>query len=179
MKTNPKRGFSLMELIVLLALSGVILFAVSRLVSETYQTLTFLREKAQTYEGAVLGIERLTSDLRGAVAFTGTSPLSFSKVRPSLGMAQGAPPRPYPDPSGYVPPTGPYTDLVNVTYTLNGGTNVLNRQVGAFTSVIAEDVDGFNVTRQGAENFSVVLSIQEQRRIITFQSFVRCPGLIP
>ena len=63
MRKRAARAFTLIEMVILLFLAGVILFAVSRLTRETYKSLVFLREKAQTYESAVLGVERLLDRL--------------------------------------------------------------------------------------------------------------------
>lgn len=184
MSRRAARAFTLIEMVILLFLAGVILFAVSRLTRETYKSLVFLREKAQTYESAVLGVERLTSDMREAVTapiISGTT-VSFSKVKPAEDSAKGGPPRPNPiDPAyaTYVPPTGPYGggQLVTVTYNVTAGN--LQRQIAGFTSVVAEDVNDFSVTPRGNGSYEVVLSIQENRRVQTFHSFVTCPGVVP
>ena len=184
MKKRRHSAFTLIEMVVLLMLAGIILFAVSRLTRETYKTLVFLREKAQTYESAVLGVERLTSDLREAVTnpVISGSQVSFSKVKPGEPKAKSAPPHPNPtDPAyaAYVPPVGPYSggELTQVVYRKSGEN--LDRTIGSFTSVLAEDVNDFQVNSQGGGSFEVVLTIQENRRILTFESFVTCPGLVP
>lgn len=181
---KSRAAFTLIEMVILLFLAGVILFAVSRLTRETYKSLNFLREKAQTYESAVQGVERLTSDMREAVTqptITGDS-VSFSKVKPAEDVAKGGAPRPHPlDPSyeTYVPPTGPYGggQRVTVTYRIAGGN--LEREIGGFRSVVAEDVNDFIVTPRGSGSYEVVMTIQENRRVQTFHSFVTCPGVAP
>lgn len=172
-------------MVVLLLLSGIILFAVSRLTRETYSSLVFLREKSQTYESAVLGLERLASDMREAVntppSFSAGA-LSFSKVKPAEEMAKGAPARPYPVDEDYINNklrTGPYagSQLVNVTYQVVSGK--LQRQIGTFTSVVAEDVNEFTVASASGGSYEIILSIQEDRRVQTFHGFVTCPGVVP
>jgi Tfp pilus assembly protein PilW len=177
-------AFTLIEMVVLLFLAGVILFAVSQLTRETYKTLVFLREKAQTQESAVLGVERLTSDLREAVTppVSSGNTVSFSKVKPGEPKAKNAPPHPNPNDiayASYVPPVGPYTgsQLTQVTYQLTDGN--LQRTIGTFTSMLAENVNDFSVTPRGNGSYEVLLTIQENRRVQTFESFVTCPGITP
>lgn len=171
----------------MLFLAGIILFAVSRLTRETYKTLVFLREKAQTYESAVLGVERFASDLREAVVpptisatSYGTS-VSFRKIGPTEDKAKGGAPRPNPidpDYDDYDPPTGTYAidQQVTVSYAVVDGS--LLRTVASFTSPVADSVNNFEVTDRGGGSFEILLSIQENRRVQTFHSFVTCPGVI-
>lgn len=186
-KTTRNSGFTLIEMVIMLFLAAIILLSVSRLTGETVSTLSFLREKAQTYQSALVGIERLSSDLREAVVAPTITPgasfeMSFRKVKPGEDRAKDAPPRPSRSDPGYLAyaaPTGAYagTNLIQVTYKKDGET--LNRQFGSFSSRIAENINDIQVVDEGGGSFAITLTVKENRRLQIFEGFVTCPGLAP
>lgn len=195
-------GFSLIELVIILFLTGICLFMVGRLTSQTFQTLRFLRGKSQTLQAAAQGIERLTSELREAVEVSSTDPLTFSKVDPSAPFAldydgdsstNANPGDPDPDlppdtwSDSYARDAFDRNQLGSVTYQMADGVLSRTATVGTrdMTSEVATEVNDFSVTR-GPELagvatadsvFEISLSLQEDRRVVVFGSVVVVPGL--
>ncbi len=177
---NPRGGFSVIEMVIVLFLTGAILLAVAKLVAQSYDTLKFLQEKSQTMESATLGCERVASELREAVSppsFT-SGFLSFNKVRPSAPEAVG---NDYTNLS--IPAEGWNRDyseinqLAEVVYQVNSNSQLM-RTAGGQSGAVATKVNSFIVaTASGAGCFTVTLSIREQRRVIAFRTAVTCPGL--
>lgn len=201
MKKNLSRkssnsAFTLIEMVIVLFLTGLILGAVSILVARTFDSLKFLEEKSRTLESATLGCERLASELREAVELVSGLPsneLRFKKVKPSAPKAVGNEPMPPPltaldDPADYVEPdilpvdwirsySAPTNHLFEVHYWVDSNDH-LQRKAGNETAIVATDVNEFMVSPlTGTSSFLVALSIQEQRRVVVFETVVNCPGL--
>lgn len=176
-----QRGFSLLEVVLVLFLTGVVLFCVSRLTSQSLETMKFLREKSQTLESATLGCERLSSELSEAVEVTpGSNVVSFRKVRPSAPEAIG---NLLEDSSGNIIPastwvrTYPAANRVVITYEVNSS-DQLRRSVLGETNLVATDVNAFSVTPMvGAGSYLIRLGIREKRRVVAFEAVVTCPAL--
>jgi prepilin-type N-terminal cleavage/methylation domain-containing protein len=192
---RTSQGFTLVEIMIVLLLTGMILFMVSQLTSRTFQSLRFLREKAQTLQSATLGLERLTSELREAVTVAGLSPLVFGKINPAAPEALANPVAELDPANNWSRDYG--SDFNNdnqvgvVTYDLNAGNEILTRTAtfngNSMTSEVATSVNSFTVERgptinsitTGANVFLVRLSLTEQRRVISFETVMTVPGLAP
>ena len=170
-------GFSLIEVVIVLFLTGVVLFCVAKLISQSLETMKFLREKSRTMESATLGCERLSSELSEAVSVSpGTSTVSFRKVRPSSPEAVGNPVDDATPASAWTR-TYPASSLVLINYELNGDDQLLRMVLGQ-TNLVATDVNAFSVAPSlGAGTFVIRLGIREKRRIIAFEAIVTCPAL--
>jgi type II secretory pathway pseudopilin PulG len=197
-------GFSLVELVLVLFLTGIILLVVSRLCQRTFATLRTLQEKSQTIQAATLGLERLGSELReaiGAVA-TGMWVVTFSKVDPGAPYVldndrdAGENPGP-PDPTvavedfafDYASDANGDNQIGTVEYKLDG--ELLKRTASkdgqSMTTEVATHVNAFIVEAHPhleghatADNvFLITLTLKEQRRVYTFTSVVTAPGVLP
>jgi prepilin-type N-terminal cleavage/methylation domain-containing protein len=184
-------GFSLIEIMVVLALTSVILYTVALLTQRTVSTLNFLQKKSESIQSATLGCERLCSEIREAITKPSSGgSTSFTKVRPSAPIAIGIvppppPPEPPPPPPA-IPPAPvshtwprvyPSSDIVTVTYSMSGMN--LRRQVsGETATVVATDVNSFEVLEvpDTDRTFQVNLAITERRKVQTFSAVVYCPG---
>lgn len=172
-------GFSLFEVVVVLSMTGLVLFTLSRLLSQTFETLRFLQEKSQTLESATLGGERLTSELREAVFIEQPIPLGqvkFQKVRPVAPEAVG---NPLETPANELQRTyGAIGQLGEVNYQTNAEARLI-RTVAGRNSTVADEVNAFVVSPfTGSQStFVIRLSLTEKRRVITFESLVTCPAL--
>jgi prepilin-type N-terminal cleavage/methylation domain-containing protein len=189
--TNPRPsklrnpGFTLIEIVIVLFLTGIILFAVSNLISRTFETLKFLQEKNRTLESATLGCERLASELSEAVGID--TPISagqvvFRKVRPSAPEAVANDHLDMSVPAedwkrDYVLDANGINQLAQVVYQVDSESK-LRRTASAQTTLVATDVNAFTVSPLVAEGcFLVSLSLQEKRRVIVFETIVTCPAL--
>jgi len=168
-------------------LTGIVLFMVGQLTSQTFGTLKFLQQKAQTLQAATLGLDRLASELREAVDVRpGSGSVEFDKVN------FAAPPCvnnvPTDDPTTWTRNYAAISQVGTVQYQVSGTT--LNRTVtfgGTQTTEVATDVDDFQVNRaptvegvQAGNNvFELVLSINEDRKIQSFRTVVMVPGEAP
>jgi hypothetical protein len=175
-------------MIVTMALTGAVLYAVALLIGQTVGSLNFLREKSESIQSATLGCERLCSELRETIVTptTGTS-VTLVKVMPSAPVAVGNPERPLPPPAP--PPALPSHlwnraygagDRVRVTYAVSG--DHLTRQAASDpATVVATRVNAFNVSAvpNTASTYQVDLSIQEKIRVLTYTAVVFCPGVTP
>lgn len=180
-----RRGFSLLEVILVLFLTGMVLGCVALLTRETLGTLKFLQEKSETLQSATLGLERLASELSEAVgapsSVTVGNPVRFFKVRPSEPRACGNDPDDPLDPTDSFDPPATwvrvYANPVQVTYSESGGT--MTRSAAGITTVVASKVDDFQVSTFGGRTdvFSIVLTIKENRRLVTFRTNSVAPGL--
>ena len=185
------RGFSLIEVMVVLALTSAILYTVALLTQRTVRTLNFLQRKSESIQGATLGCERLCSEMREAISKPSEGgSTSFRKVRPSspiaIGIVPPPPPQEPPPPPPAVPPAPvshtwpriyPGGELVTVTYSTSGQN--LQRQVtGDPATIVATNVNTFQVTAVGGTDrtYQVELAIIEQKKIQTFTATVYCPG---
>lgn len=179
-------GFSLIEIVIVLFLTGLVLFMVSGLISRTLETLKFLQEKSQTLESATLGCERLASELREAVEIITPIPsgkVTFKKVKPSIGSPATLTPVAVGNDLSALPETWgarkyPSSQLGTVTYEVDSQSRLL-RKVDGVDTLVATDVNSFAVTPRSADNdsFLVRLSLQEKRRVIVFEMVVNCPAL--
>lgn len=180
---------------IVILLTGLVMMMVSRLTSATFQSLKFLREKAQTLQSATLGLERLSSELREALFVDSLAPLTFRKVAPSAPVAL-ANPVDDPDPAAnwarsYASDFNGDNQLGQVVYALDPSRQVLSRSADfrgdSLDSEVATRVNDFVVERSpalgatsaSADVFSVTLTIQEDRRVLTFRTLVSVPGLQP
>lgn len=183
MKAN--RGFSLIEILIVLSLTGVILGLVATLVSRTYQTMNFLQEKSQTLQSATLGLERLSSELREAVDIDTLGPLVFKKVNPTAPEAVDNDPTDFVDFAGWDRTYGAIDQLATVTYSDEAVAEKLTRTVSfdgeTSSSTVANAVNAFEVTRPNTVQncFQIVLTLQEKRRLYTFVTVVTVPGVDP
>lgn len=177
--SRARPGFSLMEIIIVLFLTSMLLLAISRLLSQTLGTLQFLQEKGQTSESASLGCERLASELTEAVKVTlkPSDEVSFSKVSASAHDAIDN--SPATDASTWLR-VYPTNQLVNVTYNVDSDSN-LKRVAGLEpASTVATEVNTFVVkpySGGGSGTFLLTLSLQEKRRVVTFETIVTAPAL--
>lgn len=184
MRKNSAKGFTLIEILLVMLMTAMILLMVSQLTSQTFGTLRFLQQKSQTLQSASLGLDRLSSELREAVEVTqvgGT--LIFDKVNfaapECVNNALSDPP------TAWVRSYADINQIGTVTYTVTNG--VLNRTAsfgGTQTTAVATRVDDFNVERsptlsgRATRNnvFLVTLAINEDRRIATFEAVITVPG---
>ena len=170
------RGFSLIEICIVLFLTGLILFAVAQLIMRTLDSLKFLQEKSRTLESASLGCERLSSELREAVGVDLPIPIgqvSFRKVRPPAPEAVGNSPT---DPPEGWTRVYPAAQLASVLYQVDPQ-NRLTRSFGGNTTIVANDVNSFVVDNLGGGSFKVSLAISEKRRIVTFETITTSASL--
>jgi prepilin-type N-terminal cleavage/methylation domain-containing protein len=180
-----QRGFSLMEVLVVLSLTGVVLGMVATLVSKTYETMKFLQEKSQTMQSATLGLERLSSEFREAVGFTSFTPLLFQKVNPVAPEAVGADPADFVGFATWNRDYGAISQIATVEYSDAIVSEKLIRNVtfggNSTSSVVANAVNAFQVTRPytSQNSFQIVLTLQEKRRLIAFTTVVTVPGIAP
>jgi type II secretory pathway pseudopilin PulG len=187
------KGFSLIEIVFVLALTSAILYAVALLTQRTLGSLNFLQKKSESIQSATLGCERLTSEMREAITqpSQGNS-TSFVKVRPSAPPALGiappppAPPVPAPPPAGAPvdahlwPRTYPGGVRLTIQYAVNGE-NLERSVTGDPTTVVATSLNDFQVSKVAGtdRSFRVDLSVVEQKRVAIFTSYVFCPGVPP
>lgn len=186
---SVSRGFSLMEIMIVLGLTSVILLTVSSLFSQTTKTLKFLKEKSRTLESASLGCERLASELREAVEVENPIPLGrirFKKVKPSENTLLGLPLLNEEQRDALGPPntwgnedreyTG--TQLAAIEYEVDDDSKLLRTAAGS-TALVAREVNLFQVEPLGGVYgiYKIRLSLQEQRRVVVFESIVTCPAL--
>ncbi len=179
MKRSPLRsaGFSMMEVMIVIFLSGAMLFCVAGLTGQTLRTLRFLQEKSTTMESAGQACQRFASELHEAVSVpTLGSTVSFRKVRPSAAPLVGNSPSDATWQRAY-----PASRLATISYRLDGE-KVLRQVNTEMPLELATSVNGFALSRypsapEGA--YVIRLAIQEQRRVVVFESVVVCPGVTP
>ncbi len=193
MRKRQNSAFTLIELVFVLLITSLILAAVAALTARTLDTLKFMEEKSKTMQSATLGVERLSSELSETVVLP-TGNVSFRKANPNAPVAHYQPgiSNDYADPNSFPPHlwTRAYTggDLVTVTYAV-AGTDLTRTAGGGPTGLIATSVNAFTVTNVNPDgmgvmpaggvdgNYRVALSIQELRRVVTFETVVHCPGV--
>lgn len=178
---------------IVVLLTGLIMLMVSRLTGATFQSLRFLREKAQTLQSATLGLERLSSELREALAVDSLAPLIFQKVNPAAPEAVANPATDL-DPinnwaRSYDSDFNGNNQLGQVTYSLDPARQILSRTASfrgnTLTSEVATRVNDFIVERgpvvgtvtASGDVFLITLSVQEDRRVLTFKTLLSVPGL--
>ena len=144
------RGFSLIEIVVVLALTSAILYTVALLTQRTVKTLNFLQRKSESIQSATLGCERLCSEMREAVTRPSTGgSSSWRKVIPSAPIAIDIiPPEPPPPPPATPPvplsPTWPRSypggDLLTVSE--------VHRELGAPDVALVHDDRAVEIARR-------------------------------
>lgn len=200
MKRN--RGFSLFEVVIVFFLSSLILVVASRLAHETFVSLRFLEEKAQTVQSATLGLERLSSELREAVKIRESGTLvRFDKVDPQAPFALDYDLNSSPNHNPGEPTDNPKPDQWHLNYESDAfdrnqwglveyytdGKRLLRKvSKGAKTSTsdVADNVNSFTVLPASELGTSTAayrasLSLLEERRVVTFVTIVVIPGLEP
>lgn len=170
---------------VVLFLTAGMLYCVAKLTSETLSSLKFLQEKSATTESATLACQRLASELKEAVEMLRVgSDLEFRKVRPSADPVVGN--RGETDPDQWKMEY-PASSVSTIRYRLDDS-KVTRQVIGnsedstlgpleVATNVNVFDVQAYSPTQRHI--YRVVLTILEQRRSVTFQTIVLCPGLDP
>ena len=204
---SPKRGFSIIEITIVVFLTSLILMVVSRLAHETFVSLRFLEEKAQTVQSATLGLERLSSELREAVEVNSGAgdSLSFHKVDPQAPFAldydRDSSPNSNPgeptadDPEPYLWSQTYQRDafgrdqwgLVEYFPEEERLVRRVTKMGRSATADVATNVNTFQVEPSpslsgqatAAAVFRVSLSLLEERRVVTFSTVVVVPGLEP
>lgn len=179
LRTKSQAGFSLFEIMLVMFLTGAILFTIAKLVSQSLESLKFLQEKNQTMRSATLGCERVASELREAIRTptitSGT--VSFAKVRPNAKEAVGNNYKDLTVPAEHWHRDYGSSDLATVTYKSNPNGQLV-RTVGAQSDTVATSVSGFVVApAAGAGCYTVTLSITEKRRVVVFKTALTCPAL--
>lgn len=187
------RAFTLIELVFVLLITSLILAAVAALTSRTLNALKFMEEKSKTMQSATLGVERLSSELSETVVAPAGN-VTFVKANPNAPVAHYQPgvSNDFSDPNNFPPHTWTRAyaggDLVTVTYAVTG-TDLTRTAGGGPIGLIATSVNAFTVTNVNpdgrgvmgaggvAGNYRVVLSIQELRRVLTFETVVHCTGV--
>lgn len=179
-KKLATRAFSLIEIVIVLFLTGIILFCVSGLTDRTFKTLKFLQEKSSSLESATMACERLASEMREmidppTIGGSGSS-LSFRKVKPSAPYGAG---NVISDPASTWTRPYPTGMTAQIVYRLDNTKNNITRQVNSEPTLeVATDVEGFQVSQSGSPgNYQVILTILEDRRAVSFETIVSCPGV--
>lgn len=179
---STKKGFSLIETIVVMGLVSITLFGVAELTKRTLDTQKFLRKKSESIQSATLGCERLASEMREAITLPSTGGTSsWKKVTPSQPEVMDIP-----VPSIAQIPASPTWDrsyhqptkLTTVTYSVTADS--LKRQVtGSAEATVATDVNSFIVEAvpDRDRTFLIRLAINEQHKVQTFLAEVYCPGI--
>lgn len=177
-KARKAAGFSLIEVVLVLALTSVILLTVSMLFSQTAKTLKFLKEKSHTVESAGLGCERLATELREAVEVKSPIPsgsIEFKKVKPSAPLLLN---NPLDQPCTTWVRDYAGSQLATVKYTAGANFELL-RTAGGLTTLVAQDVNLFQVDALPTYGtYKISLSLQEQRRVVVFETIVSCPAIL-
>lgn len=175
-RSNADTGFSLIEIVIVLFLTGIMLGCVAKLTDSTFKTMKFLQEKSTTLESATLACQRLATEMREMVQAPnlGADSISFSKVIPSSPLYIGNDPA---DSSGWqrVYPAGQRATIV-----YDQEDDKVTRRVNSEPSMeVAVNVNTFAVTEVNGRggDYQVSLTILESRRAITFQTFVVCAGV--
>lgn len=186
-------GFSLIELVIVLFLTGAILGMVSALVRQTFSSLRFLQEKSQTVQSATLGLERLASEMREMTRppTIGTNSVEFLKVLPGAPEAVGNDVNDVLFVSTWDRDYGSIGQQGTIRYARTANRNLQRRAPGLPVSDVATSVDSFVVDRDYVDGqsfnnsgnvnnaFRIRLSLQEQRRVVVFTTVVVCPGIGP
>ncbi len=181
-------------------LTSLILVVTTRLAHETFVSLRFLEEKAQTVQSATLGLERLSSELREAVNVreSGTV-VRFDKVDPQAPFALDYDLNSSPNHNPGEPTDNPGPEQWHLDYTSDAfdrnqwglveyytdGERLLrkvSKGVNFATSNVANNVNSFTVLPTSGSStaaYQVSLSLLEQRRVVTFVTIVVIPGLEP
>lgn len=182
---RQSRGFSLIEIVIVLFLTGLILYCVAGLTDRTFKTMKFLQEKSTTLESATLACQRLGQEMREMVAAPalGADSISFLKVIPSEALCVGNVVADDPLTWKRAYPTD---QLATIKYST--ADSKVTRQVNSEPAMeIAVDVNTFQVSQSftaagGVTSnrpglYLIRLAIQEDRRVVTFETVVTCPGV--
>lgn len=158
-------------------LTGIVLFCVAKLTSQSLETMKFLQEKSRTLESATLGCERLSSELSEAVeVIPGSNAVGFRKIRPSALEVVGNSLDEDVVASSWTR-TYPSGSQVLITYEVNADDQLMRSVLGE-TNLVATDVNTFSVApTSGAGTYLIRLGIREKRRVIAFETMVTCPAL--
>lgn len=178
-----------MELLLVMLLTSMVLMMVGRLTAQTFGSLRFLQTKAQTLQAASMGLDRLANELREAIDVTsaGSGTLIFNKVNYAAPLCAGN--NPTDPPSTWARNYGSIGQVGTVQYKLSG--TVLTRKATfkgtSQTTDVATNVNLFQVDAAptiggitvGKNVFLVTLSIDEGRKVESFQTVVTVPGVDP
>lgn len=182
-------GFSLIELVIILFLTGAILGMVGALVRQTFGSLRFLQEKSQTVQSATLGLERLASELREATGAPeiGANSLAFTKVIPAAPEAVGNEVNDFLFVDNWNRDYGAIGQEATISYNRTGQRTLRRTAPGVPASDVATSVDTFVVDQNYTDSqpfnvpnaYRIRLALQEQRRVVVFTTIVVCPGVGP
>jgi prepilin-type N-terminal cleavage/methylation domain-containing protein len=176
-KHRRDQGFSLIEIVIVLFLTGVMLFCVSGLTDRTFKTLKFLQEKSTTLESASLACQRLAQEMREMVTAPtlGATSVTFSKVIPSSPLGVGND-RNDPNPENWLR-AYPSAQRASINYSMN--VDKVRRRVNSEPSMdVAVDVNAFAVSQvDNPGNYLIRLTILEDRRAVVFEIIVNCTGV--
>lgn len=170
-----KTGLSLPELMLIMTLILVITGLMAGVARNYSETLRFGAGKARTLEVAQVALQRVASEAMSAVQFFAPSPagqvLDFERIDAAAAITR------LPDLSGGVPVSwnpAAAGDRIRVTYR-HDISGHLNREVAGETQVIGEGLTGFEASFNSAESLTLILSVQEAKRVRTLSTVVYLP----
>lgn len=175
-------GFSLIETVIVLLLTGLLLGSVASLAGRTIETLSFLKEKGETLQSATLICERMASEMQEMIQAPtglGTGTFSFVKVNANAPYVMNLD---FDDPVASPPHlwTRDYVatgDDVTVAYT-ETLPQVFRSVDGGPATLVAGKVNTFRVDNSGTlGTYDITLAILEKKRLFSFVARVNCPGV--
>ncbi len=193
MSRGPRRGFTIVEVLLALFLVGLVTGMIAVLFQRSFQIMRLIDDKERARQASRMGLDRITSELREATEIlqTGADILSFEKIDPTA-VLQAPPTPPEPDdsldgfaleewgPNDYYPAT---TRLI-ITYAIDGEN--LTRRVqrkaggGGETQVVVVGVNSFTTeaNAQNAAEIDVTLSVRDNRKVTAISSRILAPCIV-
>lgn len=192
--TRSKRGFTLAEAILAIALVGITMGLLALLFHRSFEILKVIDDKERSRQASRMGLDRITNELREAVSDPIINDaLEFEKINPNAQVT--IPPLSPKDvdpeaeiPDTYVPPDwGPndaYPDSSRLRVRYFAENDKLIRQVrkkdsGSWvTQVVVVGVNAFTCQRDDAGNpaeIEVTVSVLDGGRVVTLSSRVIMP----
>jgi prepilin-type N-terminal cleavage/methylation domain-containing protein len=136
-KIVDDKGYTLVEIIVVIVILGIIGGITFQIVGAVVETFKITRDRKELYDQGRLALERMTRELRDAYEITDCSPGSYFSFKVAHPTAYGV--------------------IEEIKYQLNG-TDLERVADGGAPAVLASKVDSFQVGEEGGGGFGVSAS---------------------
>lgn len=140
---KDQKGFTLVEALIVLLVTGIILIGLGSMVRVTHQSYEATRENTESQQAANFAMEMIVRDLRQAIS---VSPVTNPTV---------------------------ITFINENNQTVRYSWNAATRQLFRNSEILAENISGFQISTSSTNLYRIGLTAQVESQLISLENSVR------